>query len=135
MKYHLNKKETKRLSKRFIRHSKKQGFASRKKKLIVKKENVLDNLDNPSPILSPYNSNEYLIRNQSSAFFDDEEEEDFSFQPSELFDLVNGLKEIKDSESTSDKMDSTYDESEIINNAFRESKKKFEETCTEIQKK
>ena len=75
------------------------------------------------------------MRNQSSPFYDDEdEEEDFSFQQSELVDLVNGLKETKESELNCDKLDSTLDESEIINDPGEECKKKFGENC-EMQKK
>ena len=43
-------------------------------------------------IQTPYNSNEFLIDNQSTPFF--EEEEDFNFFPSELNNYNNG--EIKD---------------------------------------
>ena len=54
-------------------------------------------------IQTPYNSNEFLIDNQSTPFF--EEEEDFNFFPSELNNYNNG--EIKDfisfeNESTND---------------------------------
>ena len=75
------------------------------------------------------------MRNQSSPFYDDEdEEEDFTFQQSELVDLVNGLKETKESELNCDKLDSTLDESEIINDPGEECKKKTGENC-EMQKK
>lgn len=55
-------------------------------------------------IQTPYNSNEFLIDNQSTPFFE-EEEEDFNFFPSELNNNNNG--EIKDfisftNESTND---------------------------------
>ena len=43
-------------------------------------------------IQTPYNSNEFLIDNQSTPFF--EEEEDFNFFPSELNNNNNG--KIKD---------------------------------------
>ena len=54
-------------------------------------------------IQTPYNPNEFLIDNQSTPFF--EEEEDFNFFPSELNNYNNG--EIKDfisfeNESTND---------------------------------
>ena len=75
------------------------------------------------------------MKNQSSPFYDDEDEEDFTFQQSELYDLVNGLKETKEIELTCDKMDSTLDESEIINDAVEQCKKKIEENFNEIQKK
>ncbi len=75
------------------------------------------------------------MKNQSSPFYDDEDEEDFNFQQSELYDLVNGLKETKEIELTCDKMDSTLDESEIINDAVDQCKKKIEENFNEIQKK
>lgn len=133
MKYYTNKKVTKRFSKRFIRHNKKSAINPRKKRLTTKTKNVLK--DEPRPISSPYNSNEYLMKNQSSPFYDDEDEEDFTFQQSELYDLVNGLKETKEIELTCDKMDSTLDESEIINDAVEQCKKKIEENFNEIQKK
>jgi hypothetical protein len=129
MKYFTTKKVPKRFSKRFIRHTKKPAINPRKKKIT---KNVFSD---PSPISSPYNSNEYLMRNQSSPFYEDEdEEEDFSFQQSELVDLVNGLKETKENELNCDKLDSTLDESEIINDPGEECKKKFGENC-EMQKK
>ena len=132
MKYFTTKKVPKRFSKRFIRHTMKPATNPRKKKITLKAKNVFNN---PSPISSPYNSNEYLMRNQSSPFYDDEdEEEDFTFQQSELVDLVNGLKETKESELNCDKLDSTLDESEIINDPGEECKKKFGENC-EMQKK
>ena len=132
MKYFTTKKVPKRFSKKFIRHTKKPAINPRKNKITLKAKNVFNN---PSPISSPYNSNEYLMRNQSSPFYDDDdEEEDFSFQQSELVDLVNGLKETKESELNCDKLDSTLDESEIINDPGEECKKKFGENC-EMQKK
>ena len=133
MKYYTNKKVTKRFSKRFIRHIKKSVANPRKKRLTTKTKNVLK--DEPRSISSPYNSNEYLMKNQSSPFYDDEDEEDFTFGQSELLDLVNGLKETKEIELTCDKMDSTLDESEIINDAVDQCKKKIEENFNEIQKK
>ena len=132
MKYFTTKKVPKRFSKKFIRHTKKSAINPRKKKITLKAKNVFNN---PSPISSPYNSNEYLMRNQSSPFYDDEdEEEDFTFQQSELVELVNGLKETKENELNCDKLDSTLDESEIINDPGEECKKKFGENC-EMQKK
>ena len=132
MKYFTTKKVPKRISKKFIRHTKKPAINPRKKKIALRTKNVFNN---PSPISSPYNSNEYLMRNQSSPFYDDEdEEEDFSFQQSELVELVNGLKETKENELNCDKLDSTLDESEIINDPGEECKKKTGENC-EMQKK
>jgi len=133
MKYYTNKKVTKRFSKRFIRHIKKSVVNPRKKRLTTRTKNALK--DEPRSISSPYNSNEYLMKNQSSPFYDDEDEEDFTFGQSELLDLVNGLKETKEIEFTCDKMDSTLDESEIINGAVDQCKKKIEENFNEIQKK
>ena len=125
MKYNLNKRLTKRLSKRFKRHQPKDGSKLRKKKLI-KEEQI-------TPILSPYNSTEYLMKNQSSPFYD-EDEDDFMFQENDLIDLVNDLKETKDNELSIDKLDSTLDESEIINSPFGEFTKKSGEIA-ELQKK
>jgi len=133
MKYYTNKKVTKRISKRFIRHIKKSAVNPRKKRLTTRTKNALK--DEPRIISSPYNSNEYLMKNQSSPFYDDEDEEDFTFGQSELLDLVNGLKETKEIELTCDKMDSTLDESEIINDTVDQCKKKIEENFNEIQKK
>ena len=126
MKYNLNKRLTKRLSKRFKRHKAKDGSKLRKKKLL-KEEQI-------TPILSsPYNSTEYLMKNQSSPFYD-EDEDDFMFQENDLIDLVNDLKETKDNELSIDKLDSTLDESEIINSPFGEFTKKSGEIA-ELQKK
>ena len=59
-------------------------------------------------IQTPYNSNEFLIDNQSTPFFE-EEEEDFNFFPSELNNFNIG--EIKDFISFSN--ESTNDNSNI----------------------
>ena len=132
MKYFTTKKVPKRFSNKFIRHTMKPATNPRKKKITLKAKNVFNN---PSPISSPYNSNEYLMKNQSSPFYEDEdEEEDFTFQQSELVELVNGLKETKENELNCDKLDSTLDESEIINDPGEECKKKIGENC-EMQKK
>ena len=125
MKYNLNKRLTKRLSKRFKRHKAKDNAKLKKKKLL-KEEQI-------TPILSPYNSTEYLMKNQSSPFYD-EDEDDFMFQENDLIDLVNDLKETKDNELSIDKLDSTLDESEIINSPFGEFTKKSGEIA-ELQKK
>ena len=61
-------------------------------------------------IQSPYNSNNFLINNQSSPFYDENEEIDFYFQPNELtnFDLFTDIKDL-----ISYKMESTNDESDM----------------------
>ena len=125
MKYNLNKRLTKRLSTRLKSHKAKDGSKLRKKKLIQEVQ--------ITPILSPYNSTEYLMKNQSSPFYD-EDEDDFMFQENDLIDLVNDLKETKDNELSIDKLDSTLDESEIINSPFGEFTKKSGEIA-ELQKK
>ena len=128
MKYLINKCKTKRLSKRFIRHSKKEVNHSMKKKLLNRKEKSVEDL---SPILSPYNSNDYLIKNQSSPFYDEnDDEEDLN----ETLDLFNGLKETKSSELSSNEMNSTFELSEIINESIEEYEKKICENATEKQK-
>ena len=128
MKYLINKCKTKRLSKRFNRHSKKEGNHTMKKKLLTRKEKAVEDL---SPILSPYNSNDYLIKNQSSPFYDEnDDEEDLN----ETLDLFNGLKETKSSELSSNEMNSTFELSEIINESIEEYEKKICENATEKQK-
>ena len=133
MKYHINKCKPKRITKRFIRHSSKEAKQTMKKKLITKKENAVEDL---SPILSPYNSNEYLIKNQSSPFYDENDEEDLD----ESLDMFNGFKEIKNSELNSNDMNSTFDVSEILNESIEEQEKqekqekKIGENATEKQK-
>ena len=72
---------------------------------------------NYSPIDSPYNSNEFLIKNHSSPFFDEDDEGDFgiSFMDNN-YTLSNDI-DFKETEFNSEnKMDSTNDESDIINN-------------------
>ena len=99
-----------------------------KKKLLTRKEKAVEDL---SPILSPYNSNDYLIKNQSSPFYDEnDDEEDLN----ETLDLFNGLKEIKSSELSSNEMNSTFELSEIINESIEEYEKKICENATEKQK-
>ena len=128
MKYLINKCKTKRLSKRFIRHSKNEVSHTMKKKLLTRKEKAVEDL---SPILSPYNSNDYLIKNQSSPFYDEnDDEEDLN----ETLDLFNGLKESKSSELSSYEMNSTFELSEIINESIEEYEKKIGENATEKQK-
>ena len=128
MKYLINKCKIKRLSKRFIRRSKKEVNHTMKKKLLSRKEKAVEDL---SPILSPYNSNDYLIKNQSSPFYDEnDDEEDLN----ETLDLFNGLKESKSSELSSNEMNSTFELSEIINESIEEYEKKICENATEKQK-
>ena len=64
-------------------------------------------------IQTPYNSNEFLIDNQSTPFFE-EEEEDFNFFPSEL---NNNNGEIKDFISFTN--ESTNDSSNINNELIK----------------
>ena len=61
-------------------------------------------------IQSPYNSNNFLISNQSSPFYEENEEMEFYFQPTELtnIDLYSDIKDF-----ISYKMESTYDESDM----------------------
>ena len=81
----LSKKLTKKSLKKVKKKMKRiQRNPSIKKKLISKALLIIQ---------TPYNSNEYLIDNQSTPFFE-EEEEDFNFFPSELNNYNNG--EIKD---------------------------------------
>ena len=127
MKYYS--KITKRISKKFIKHSIRDRTKDRKIKLISRKKRVSSNL-------SPYNSNEFLIMNQSTPFYDEEDEEDFFMsQKSELTDLDKGLKEIKGIEYVYEKFDSTRDESEIINDLFSELDEQLEENLIEKPKK
>ena len=61
-------------------------------------------------IQSPYNSNNFLISNQSSPFYEENEEMEFYFQPTELtnIDLYSDIKDF-----ISYKMESTNDESDM----------------------
>ena len=61
-------------------------------------------------IQSPYNSNNFLISNQSSPFYEENEEMEFYFQPTELtnIDLYSDIKDF-----ISYKMESTNDESDL----------------------
>lgn len=123
MKYYLKRKLLKRVSKKFIRHTK---LSYRKKRL---QENI--------PIMnSPYNTSEYLIKNCSSPFFDEEDfEEDFILERNDINDIANGLREEKDFGTALDKMNSTCDESEIISGQINEQEKKIEANFKEMQKK
>ena len=64
-------------------------------------------------IQSPYNSNDFLINNQSSPFYDENEDGGFDFEPNEFtnFDLFTNDKKL-----ISYKMESTNDESDIEEN-------------------
>ena len=80
--------------------------------------------NNMSPIDSPYNSNEYLINNQSSPFYDEDSEDEFRINFIDNDYLVGNDIDIKDIGFYSEnKMDSTSDESEIINNLNNKLKK------------
>jgi len=61
-------------------------------------------------IQSPYNSNNFLISNQSSPFYEENEEMELYFQPTELtnIDLYSDIKDF-----ISYKMESTNDESDM----------------------
>ena len=61
-------------------------------------------------IQSPYNSNNFLISNQSSPFYEENEEMEFYFQPTELtnIDLYSDIKDL-----ISYKIESTNDESDM----------------------
>ena len=133
MKYNSQRKLPKRLSKKFVRRNRRERTKFRKKKMIHGKEELFEDI---LPMLSPYNSNEYLMKNQSSPFYDEEDlEEDFLFQKTELMDLVNELKERKENDYPMNKMDSTCDESEIFNGQIGELAKELKENSIEIQKK
>ena len=98
------KKTIKRISKKF----KKNNSPVRRIQTIQRK-NIFKETDSYSNMQldSPYNSNEYLIKNQSSPFYDENNEEDFSFTPNEIIKLDLD-SEIKD--SLYYRIDSTNDE-------------------------
>ena len=62
-------------------------------------------------IPTPYNSNEFLMQNQSSPFYNEDEETDFNFISSELTNIDS---EFQDFDSYL--MESTNDDTNIINN-------------------
>lgn len=98
-------KFTKRLSKRYKKNILRKRLVHQIKKKF--------NSNYTYEIQSPYNSNDFLINNQSSPFYDENEEGDFDFQPNEFanFDLfINGKDLI------SYKIESTNDESDIEEN-------------------
>ena len=64
-------------------------------------------------MLSPYNSNNFLINNQSSPFYEENEEGDFYFPPNE-FSNIDLFSDIKDLFSY--KLESTNDESVMEEN-------------------
>ena len=95
-------KFSKRLSQKLIKNKKRiRGVKNIKKKF---KSNFKYEFQ------SPYNSNNFLINNQSSPFYEENEEEDFYFQPNEFtnFDLFSDIKD-----SISNKVESTNEESDI----------------------
>ena len=96
------KKFTKRLSQKSIKTKTRiRGIRNIKKKF---KSNC------KYEIKSPYNSNNFLINNQSSPFYEENEEGDFYFQPYEFtnFDLFSDIKDL-----ISNKVESTNEESDI----------------------
>ena len=122
-------KLSKRISKKFTKHALRTTTKVRRKKIITRKK--ISRSD-----LSPYNSNEFLIMNQSTPFYDEEDEEDyFMLQTSELSDLDKEIKEIKGIDYAYEKHDSTRDESEIINDLFLELDEQLVENLFEKPKK
>ena len=122
-------KLSKRISKRFIKHSLRTTAKVSKRKTIRRKKRIQSDL-------SPYTSNEFLIMNQSTPFYDEEDEEDyFMLQTSELSDLDKEIKEIKGIDYAYEKHDSTRDESEIINDLFSEFDEQLVENLIEKPKK
>ena len=130
MKY--NTKATKRLSKKFTKQNSKgaKNKARLRKKISFSRKKIVP--DFISPIASPYNSNEYLIENKSSPFYDEEDEEDFFMhETNEIFDLDKERIVLKKIDSDSNKINSTCDESEmldIINDLGKELDKNIGET-------
>ena len=106
----------KRYSKKFNKVIPKIRVHLHRKKLIsqnISKKTEKRLLKTYSPNPTPYNSNAYLINNQSSPFFDDDgqEEENYLNQPIEICGLDT---EIPNLDLFLCKMDSTNDESQII---------------------
>ena len=82
-----------------------------KKRLTKKKFSRKISLKNKylfKQIESPYNTNEYLINNQSSPFYIEDEEDSINIEPSSIILLEDdtnselNLSNMKDSESTND---------------------------------
>lgn len=96
-----------KLSKKAQKKIKRKRRNSKAKKKFIMKKKIPSKL---FLIETPYNSNEYLIENQSTPFFDEEDkEEDFHFFPCELSNI--NIDEIKD--FISYKNESTNDSSNI----------------------
>lgn len=86
-------------SKHIKKRLKKKRFT---KKISLKKKDLFEQIE------SPYNTNEYLINNQSSPFIIEDEEDSLNIKPSSIILLEDDtnselyLFNIKDSESTND---------------------------------
>ena len=95
MKFRRILQKSKRIKKRIT----KKNFS---RKISLKKKYLFKQIE------SPYNTNEYLINNQSSPFYIEDEEDSINIKPSSLILLEDdsnselNLFNIKDSESTND---------------------------------
>ena len=95
----------------------------KRKKIFLKKikKNNNSNKLMEQQIESPFNNNEYLINNKSSPFYDDNDNESelsLNFFNNELVNNDIDIKEIDF--NIENKLDSTSDESEIINDLERD---------------
>ena len=125
MKYYKKgkKKFFKKLNKNSLRKLRKRRPAIKKKKKIPEKS-----IPNERCLFqTPYNSNEYLIQNHSTPFFDENEEESIGFFPIDLTNLtpeLNGLLIYKN-ESTNEDTEINKEYINDINKIKNESKKLF----------
>jgi len=95
MKFRRILQKSKRIKKRLT----KKKFS---RKISLKKKYLFKQIE------SPYNTNEYLINNQSSPFYIEDEEDSINIEPSSIILLEDdtnselNLSNMKDSESTND---------------------------------
>ena len=99
----VNKKYSRKISKNSSRKKRLKFNKTQKKssKVITKIEYDIN---------SPHNTNEYLIQNQSTPFYEENEEEDFDFPQYTFINLDNETKNF-----SCNQFESTNDESEISN--------------------
>ena len=84
-------------------------------------------------IESPHNTNEYLINNQSSPFFVDDDEDSILIEPSSIIRIEN--ENIYGIELFSSKdLDSTNEESMILNEKSEAEKEQIDK-CINLEKK
>jgi hypothetical protein len=94
------------------------------RKISIRKKYLLQQIE------SPHNTNEYLINNQSSPFFVDDEEDSITIEPNSVIHMESENLDGMDLFSLKD-WDSTNEESMILNEKTESEKEEIEKCLKE----